>query len=150
MLGYQPIHILTDSFKTLSPSISFFLKSEPGLTQDIAYIYEILQSSRNMPDMPDMSGRLLLMSGRGLKHCRTNVRQGSIHRECPARETRIAGHIYRSSLRKMSDRGPKCPAEHWRPAGHFVRQTWNNFREDWILHCNHFIIPSNATAYETL
>ncbi len=25
-----------------------------------------LQSSRNMPDMPDMSGRVLLMSGRGL------------------------------------------------------------------------------------
>ncbi len=29
------------------------------------------QWSRNMPDMPDMSGRLLLMSGRELRPCRT-------------------------------------------------------------------------------
>ena len=34
-------------------------------------LMSILQSSRNMLDMPDMSGRLLLMSGRGLRHCRT-------------------------------------------------------------------------------
>ena len=33
--------------------------------------YNNCQSSRNMPDMPDMSGRVLLMSGKGLRPCRT-------------------------------------------------------------------------------
>ncbi len=47
-----------------------------------------VQSSRNMPDMPDMSGRLLLMSGRGLQHCRTF---------CPAG----------FNIRKMSHKGDK-------------------------------------------
>ncbi len=84
---------------------------------------------------------------RGLK----NVRQGSKHGKCPARETKIAGHFNMlkicyvfghwakavlrprcicPKLRKMSSRESKCPAEHWVPAD-FVRQTWNNFREDW-------------------
>ncbi len=43
----------------------------------------MFQWSRNMPDMPDMSGRLLLMSGRELRPCRTFCPAGfTKHKMC--------------------------------------------------------------------
>ncbi len=60
-----------------------------------AHPQTVSQSSQNMPDM---SGRLLLMSGRGLQ----NAQEMS----------GIKHNICWSLIEKMSDRGSKCPAEH--------------------------------------
>ncbi len=53
-------------------------------------------------NMPDMSCRLLLMSGREVRPCQTFCPAVSIHIKCPTRKTRMTTDIYQSS------NGKKC------------------------------------------
>ncbi len=62
--------------------------------------YLLGQSTRNLPDSPDMSGKFLKMSSEGVLSRRTKwpvrVNQG----QCPVNRSQVAGHFY----------AVKCPA----------------------------------------
>ncbi len=79
--------------------------------------------------MPDMPGRLLLMSDRGLRHCRTFCPPGFNTRKRFGKGDKNFNKIFAShQLRKISDRGFKCQAEHWMPdilsGRHEIFFTW--------------------------
>ncbi len=72
---------------------------------------------------------------------------------CLAKGSDLAGHFVQHdsifagiNWEKCLTWGSKCLTEQWRPTGHFVRQTQNNFREDWVAICFMWLIMCSISA----